>query len=385
MEKDYTLDALTKSLENAKRRGYRDHLYQLEIQLSTFIVPSYSGFVNSLEIASKEVQKFCDDFDINDTDNFVIGLLFDKNHKYLFSRKLFQIQEYINIITYTTPKALPVLRNNFDQLINNLRAAICEAGHNKASTYYPGNTIGRAWDNMKYFYKLTQDELPRLMKLTDEKIPDQNVGFGIAEKLAKKYEKWASVDTSKQPNGYTWMRFRRVVICEESYKNLYEEVMDYLLYTKNIDSIDKISRIHRDLWGVIMNIPDHFEGENDIVLIENAEMVYKAKQLAASIRDAMKSIKTVETPTAADSVDTTAEKRQEASGDDAGDKKQTHPIWTRPLGIKKWAAVFGVSESSIRRWFKANKYENKKISDRKWSILYKDLPAEVVARVEKQA
>lgn len=64
--------------------------------------------------------------------------------------------------------------------------------------------------------------------------------------------------------------------------------------------------------------------------------------------------------------------------------EQNNPIWTKPLGLKKWAAVFNVSESTVRRWFKDKKYENKKISDRKWSILYKDLPAEVVARVKNQ-
>lgn len=76
-----------------------------------------------------------------------------------------------------------------------------------------------------------------------------------------------------------------------------------------------------------------------------------------------------------------------ASGGNVGDteEKQTRPIWTKPLGKKKWANVFGVSVSTINRWFKDNKYKNKKISDRKWSILYKDLPAEVVARVTDQA
>lgn len=294
VEEDYKLETLSKSIENAKSRGYKDDLYQLEIQLSTFIVPSYSDFVNSLDIAFKELQKYCDDFDIYDTNNYVSGFLFDENHEYQFSRKLFQIQESISIITKTTPKALPVLRSHFDQLTNNIIAAIFEAGHNKMPEYYPMNTIGRAWDNMKHFYKLTQNELSSLMKLTDEIIPDYNAVSGMAEMLAEKYEKWASVDTLKQPNGYTWMSFRRAVICDESYKNLYKEVMNYLLCTKNIDSIDKIRRIHGELWEIIINTPHHFESVNDIVLIENIEMKDKAKQLAASIRDAIRSIKPAE-------------------------------------------------------------------------------------------
>lgn len=74
-----------------------------------------------------------------------------------------------------------------------------------------------------------------------------------------------------------------------------------------------------------------------------------------------------------------------ASGGNAGEIEQNHPIWTRGLGIKKWAEIFSVSESTIRRWFKDNKLKNQKASDRKWKILYKDLPAEVVARVRNQA
>ena len=298
MEKDYKLEALNKSIENAKRRGYRDYLYQLEIQLSTFIVPSYSDFVNSLKIASKELQNRCDDFDINDGSDFVSGFLFDENHKYTFSRKLFQIEESIYLITKITPKALPILRSHFDQLTNNIIAAIFEAGHNAMPKYYPLDAIGRAWDNMKRFYKLTQNEPSSLMELIDEKIPDRNAGYAMAVKLVGKYEKWISVDTSKQPKGYTWMRFRRAIIYDESYKNLYEEVMDFLLYTENIDSIDKISRIHGELWEIIINTPKHYENENDIVLIENAEMNDKAQQLAASIRVAIKSIKAKTKPKA---------------------------------------------------------------------------------------
>lgn len=62
------------------------------------------------------------------------------------------------------------------------------------------------------------------------------------------------------------------------------------------------------------------------------------------------------------------------------------PVWTKAAGKKKWAAAFGVSVSTISRWFgPEGKLKNENVSPRKWRILYKDMPADVVARVEKWA
>jgi len=83
-----------------------------------------------------------------------------------------------------------------------------------------------------------------------------------------------------------------------------------------------------------------------------------------------------------DKIETGQEQQSENAG---GSNEETHPIWTKPLGKKQWAKVFGVSVSTISRWFDDDKYKNKQISDRKWAILYKDLPAEIVARVTDQS
>lgn len=276
-------------LGNQKSFGYKDAIRELEVQVSTFILPDYNDFTDCLNNASKRLQDYCDDFDINDTDAYdIINLLVDKDRKYQFSRKLFWIQDMITMVTYPTPKALPVLREYFGQIIINLRIAICETAARITSDYSPMSFAGRAWDNMKHFQKMTQHELSTLMKLTDQIIPDQKAAFKASEKLTDKYEKWASADSLKQLHNHESTWFYESVIKNESNKKLYLEIMNYLLCLEDIDSIDKISRIHSELRNITLNIQNYLKSKDDDIVTISPEINDTVRQLVTSIRDAVK-------------------------------------------------------------------------------------------------
>lgn len=287
MDKNRKLNTyLCDLLGNQKSFGYKDRIRELKVHLSTFILPDYNDFADCLSVASAKLQEYCGDFDINEIDAYdIINLLMDKDRKYQFPRKLFWIQDMITMVTYPTPKALPVLREYFGQIIIDLRIAICETATRTTSDYSPMSFAGRAWDNMKHFQKMTQHELSALMKLTDQIIPDQKAAFKAAEKLTDEYEKWASSDTLKQLHNYESAWFYESVIINESNQNLYLEIMNYLLCLEDIESIDKISRIHSELRDMTLNIQNYLKSKDDDIVTVSPGIIDTARQLAASIMD----------------------------------------------------------------------------------------------------
>ncbi len=58
---------------------------------------------------------------------------------------------------------------------------------------------------------------------------------------------------------------------------------------------------------------------------------------------------------------------------------------SRPLFPKKWASIFNVSTSTIRRWKKDGTYPFQKISERKWALPINKLPAEYLQKYEAVA
>ncbi|MCP4337536.1 MAG: hypothetical protein GY799_01300 [Desulfobulbaceae bacterium] len=246
---------LSNLIENTQHRGYKDMLADLKTRISAFELQSYSDLADSLFTAYEKLQDYSDDFNINDKDAYgILGLLLKPGHGPEIIRRLFCIQELITMITYTTPNALPELRSLVDQIINNLRFAICETGLRISSEYTPMSYAARAWDCLVHLNKMSHYERSSLMKLTDQKTPDQKTAFKASEKLTDKYEKWASCYIMTYPynDESTW--FYESVILNESNQNLYHQIMNYLLCVEDIDSIDKISRIHGELRDMIRNI-----------------------------------------------------------------------------------------------------------------------------------
>lgn len=267
----------------------------LKTRISAFELQSYSDLAGSLVTASEKLQNKCDDFDINETDAYdILNLLLKYGHGPEYVRRLFCIQELITMITYTTPKALPELRNLIDQIINNLRFAICETGVHKSSEYTPISYAGKAWDSLVHFNNMTHHERATLMKLTEQKTPDQKTAFKAAEKLTDKYEKWASFDIMTYPynDESTW--FYESVILNESNQNLYHQVMNYLLCVEDVSSIDKISRIHGELRDMIRNIQNYPKSKDNDIVITIPDIIDKVSQLVSAIRDAVKKWQTPE-------------------------------------------------------------------------------------------
>lgn len=287
-DRNFVLRALNTLCENQKQGGFKEYLHDLEVQLSTFIVPTYEEFVNSLSIASQELKNFHDEYDFNELHDIEIyGLLFDKDHKFSFSRKLFQIQELLDLITRTTSHAFPSLREELGRLTNNIRRAVFEvasADTNCNNNYYPLNKKGIAWDSMQHFQRLTKEDLRRLLKLSDNRNADDEDGCLTAKKLADLYEKWALIETDMPPDGYNWSTYRRSVIYGDEYQSLYKLLMNQLLHKEKIDQIDQIYKLHGELWNIVINLPKNYKDENDIVLIQNEEMREKAMALVRCLR-----------------------------------------------------------------------------------------------------
>lgn len=52
--------------------------------------------------------------------------------------------------------------------------------------------------------------------------------------------------------------------------------------------------------------------------------------------------------------------------------------WSQPMGLKKWADVFGTYSNTMQAWFKNQIVRNKQMSPRIWRVAVKDLPADLV-------
>ncbi|HUT30841.1 MAG TPA: hypothetical protein VMX13_13700 [Sedimentisphaerales bacterium] len=63
--------------------------------------------------------------------------------------------------------------------------------------------------------------------------------------------------------------------------------------------------------------------------------------------------------------------------------------WSRPLSMQKWAEMFTVSVSTIRRWINDNtknrKYHFKNVSARKWILPTDELPGEYLLKYKPDA
>lgn len=287
-DRTFVLRALNTLCENQKQGGYKEYLHDLEVQLSTFIVPSYEDFVSGLIIARQKLKRYNDEFDFNELQDIgIYGLLFDEDHKLSFSRKLFCIQELLDLITQTTSHAFPVLREEFGRLTHNIRRAILEsaaAETNNIGSYSPLGHRGTAWDSMRHFQRLTKEDLRRLLKLSDDsKAGDEDEKL-TAKELADLYEKWALIKTDTPPDGYNWSTYRRSVIYGDEYQSSYKLLMNQLLHKEKIDLIDHIYKLHRELCNTVINLPKNYKDENDIVLIQNEEMIEKAMALVRYLR-----------------------------------------------------------------------------------------------------
>jgi hypothetical protein len=57
-------------------------------------------------------------------------------------------------------------------------------------------------------------------------------------------------------------------------------------------------------------------------------------------------------------------------------KEQIQPEYTFPLSMKKWAAIFQVSENTMSKLKESEKYHFDKISERKWRLPKHEIPIE---------
>jgi hypothetical protein len=52
--------------------------------------------------------------------------------------------------------------------------------------------------------------------------------------------------------------------------------------------------------------------------------------------------------------------------------------WSQPLGLTKWAKIYGVHPNTMRAWLKDQVVRNERMSPRFWRIAIEDLPADLV-------
>ncbi|HCO96624.1 MAG TPA: hypothetical protein DIU00_22240 [Phycisphaerales bacterium] len=58
---------------------------------------------------------------------------------------------------------------------------------------------------------------------------------------------------------------------------------------------------------------------------------------------------------------------------------------SKPLSSAKWAVIFGVSRSTMRKWRKENKYPFVQVSERKWTLPIRKLPGEYLLKYQQHS
>ena len=201
-----------------------------------------------------------------------------------FPRILNNIHHYISLVTSTTPEALPILKEEFYHMVETIKQAVCEIKQTEKADFEPLNKFELAHDAIEHFIELTQTT-SNLMTLTTETNSDSKSAFEAAKKLAETAENIASEVYLNGSRERIVNPSVLAIFLNESTKNLYHMSMNHLLFTGDIDSIDKISYIYDQARDIISHSLSHYKTENDAVLIAAPEIHELLTQLATALRE----------------------------------------------------------------------------------------------------
>lgn len=264
---------------------YKYALKQLEIQLAAF---EDSDFEDFFEVKKHILDVYwgnLNDFAGSDLQPPVlIKLLYLADHTWAFPRTLKLIHHYISLITDTTPIALPALKDYFYHMLDTIIQAICCPRQLDSDVFEPLNKFRLASDAIDHFYYLTQ-ETSELMKLSDQTDSDCKAAFEAAEKLAAIAENIASEVSLNGSRERIVKSSALNVFLNKSTRNLYHILMNHLLVTGDIDSIDKISYIHDQARDIISHSLSNYKTEHNAISITTPDINELLTQLSAVLRE----------------------------------------------------------------------------------------------------
>ncbi len=199
-----------------------------------------------------------------------------------FARILFIIHHYMSLIINTTPKALPILKEEFYHMVDTIKQAVCEIRQTEKADFDPLNKFELADGAIEHFSELTKTP-SKLLIMTTETNSDSKAASEAAEKLAGIAEGIAS-------EVYFDGSCERIVnpsvldvFLNESTRSPYHILMNHLLFKGDIDSIDEIGYIHDQARDVILRTLSHHKIENGDISIMAPEIHDLLTQLAAAL------------------------------------------------------------------------------------------------------